>query len=236
VARILITIYHRIGRPDPEAHIRGLYATPSIIRRHARLLKLMGYEFMTVSEAVDAKDSGIKIACMTLDDGYRDNFTNGYPVLRDLGIPATVYVVTGHIGAEHHVWDEATDRTPFSLLDWDQIKELKQAGWEIGSHAHEHVHLPEYPVEYQRRVIGTSKASLEEKLGERVRSFAYPYGDFDSSVTSLVKETGFDNAVTATGGINRGATLDPFLLARVPLKGYHLRHYPKALKLLRYLS
>jgi peptidoglycan/xylan/chitin deacetylase (PgdA/CDA1 family) len=235
MARILIAVYHRIGKPDPVARVRGLYATQAAVRLHLGLLRLMGYEFMTVSAALDAKDSGRRIACVTFDDGYRDNFTAGYPVLRDLGIPATVYVVTAHIGAEGQTWDEAADKTPFALLSWEQIYELREAGWEIGSHAHEHVHLTRHDAAYQRRTIGTSKALLEERLGERVRSFAYPFGDFDGSVAGLVKEAGFDSAVTAAAGVNLGATLDPLRLARVPLKGYHPRHYLKALGLLRWL-
>jgi peptidoglycan/xylan/chitin deacetylase (PgdA/CDA1 family) len=134
---MLILNYHRVGFPPSTVRYRGMYVTPKILDWHIRLLKLRGYKFVTVSE-------GVRLGCaknlvaLTFDDGYRDNITNGFPVLNFHNVPATVYVVTGDVGGLNIVWQEAGDKVASDLMNWSELKSLEQAGWEIGSHAADH--------------------------------------------------------------------------------------------------
>ena len=79
----------------------------------------------------------LKRIALTFDDGLLNTFEVAYPILRDLGIKATLFVVsgvfTGDVGTEQI---RPNDHSP--LMTYEQVKELHKLGWEIGSHSHTH--------------------------------------------------------------------------------------------------
>jgi peptidoglycan/xylan/chitin deacetylase (PgdA/CDA1 family) len=208
-----------------------MFVSPEILRYQVHYLQRQGYSFTTVAQAVAAPQQE-KIACVTFDDGYVDNL-GAIPVLSSLGVPASIYVVTADIGKKNVVWHEAGERTPADLLSWKQLQLLQQKGWEIGSHAHHHVHLGRYSSEQQRELIATSCELLERELGAKPKTFAYPYGDYSSHTPALLREQGFIAAVTTKRGINAAHPADAMELKRIPGKGFRLYHYVKSYMLLR---
>ncbi len=222
MSQLLIVNYHRVDSPHKDARYRSMFITPELLRFHIRFLKRCGYRFSTVTDAL--KRPGEDIACLTFDDGYLDNFRKGFPVLRTMNVPATVYVVTGAIGGHKIVWRESGDKLPSDILSWDQLKRLRDEGWEIGGHTHDHVHLDRYPKEIQKNTIVTSKQTLEKELGVKIESFAYPYGHYNHDTLAVVRAAGFTNAVTTKAGIN-GNSRSTFELQRISMGGYAGRHY-----------
>ena len=175
----LILGLHRVGRPPFNAKIRGLFITPGLLSFQIRLLKFFGYRFVTLSDSISA--TGQKNAVITFDDGYVDNLTLALPLLKKHDVPATLFVVTSDIGKKNVVWPEAGEDLPADILSWESLAELKANGWEIGSHSHEHVHLARYEESQQAKLIELSINAIEENLGERPVSCAYPYGSFMTS-------------------------------------------------------
>src|SRR5258708_23891890 len=193
-SQILILGFHRVGYPPPKAKIRGLFTTPGLLTFQLKLLKLLGFRFMTLKDAI--ADRCGRIAVITFDDGYADNFTNALPILERLRIPATVFVVTNDLGRRNVVWDEAGEDLPADLLTWGMLRHLVRRGWEIGSHAHEHIHLERYSEAEQAITIRTSVEAIADKLGVRPVSFAYPYGSYGQTTKEILKSARINKALT----------------------------------------
>ncbi len=125
---------------------------------------------------------------LTFDDGYSDNYTNAYPVLKEFGFKATVFVITGCIGTG-----------PF--LNADQLKEMDKNGVEIQSHTVTHKKpLSEMTAAEQKTELQDSKAALESLLGKKVDYFAYPWGKYNTDTLKLIQESGYKMAFTTAEG------------------------------------
>ncbi len=228
---MLILNYHRVGSPPSTARYRGMYVTPSILDWHIRLLKIRGYRFVTVSEGVRL-ECAKNLVALTFDDGYRDNITSGFPVLNFHNIPATVYVVTNDVGRHDVVWQEAGDKVASELMSWDELKHLEQSGWEIGSHAADHVHLARKSIDEQRKLITASWNDMERGLGHTPHSFAYPYGSYNQDTLAILRELNCPAAVTIKSNGENNSSTPTLELFRQSAKGYRSVHYLRALSLL----
>lgn len=226
-SQLLILSLHRIGYPPPGAKIRGLFTSPRLLKFQLRMLRHLGFRFMTLKDAVERPQG--KVAVITFDDGYLDNL-DALPILEQFDAPATVFVVTGDVGQRDVVWDEADEDLPADLMSWETLRELKQRGWEIGSHAHDHIHLDRYSREKQNAVVSRSIIEIEANIGETPISFAYPYGGFNRTSKSVLKDLGIKNAVTiqqATFEETIGAR-DYLELGRISIGGRNIDHYFKS--------
>jgi peptidoglycan/xylan/chitin deacetylase (PgdA/CDA1 family) len=90
------------------------------------------------------------------------------------------------------------DMSSHEAMTWAQLREISGAGFEIGDHSFSHASLPTMSDEQILSEISASKAMLEDRLGIRVRSFAYPNGtrkDYDSRLIGLLRRLGYENAV-----------------------------------------
>lgn len=227
-SQILILSFHRIGFPPSQATHKSLFTTPRLLAFHVRFLRFLGYRFATLKDAMAS--NGGKIAVITFDDGYLDNFTLGLPVLEKFNIPATVFAITGDIGAKNLSWGEAGEKLPADLMGWDMLRSLADRGWEIGSHAHTHIHLASHSGARQEYEILRSIREIEDNIGQSPVSFAYPYGSYDQRTKGVLEKTGIKNAVT----IKRAEksfpikTQDPLQLSRVSIGGRNPDHYCKS--------
>ncbi len=90
------------------------------------------------------------------------------------------------------------DMTPYEAMTWEQLRELRSAGFEIGDHSQFHASLSLLPPEKLASELINSKRLLEAKLGSPVRSFAYPNGtrqDATANVIAAVSQAGYEQAV-----------------------------------------
>ena len=218
---LAILTYHHVGKPHAGARYRGLYVTPSCLKAQIEGLLRHGYRFMRLADISD-KTSG-KIAVITFDDGYRDNLTLGLPVLKELGVTATLFMVTGSAGATKHSFIEAGDQTPHDFLSWDELAILQQAGWEIGSHGDDHIHFGRRDEATQLHELVVSSQKITAALAHSPRSFAFPFGSFNQASFSALQLSPFKFAVTTEPGINRSLAA-PFALKRIALRGYRFWH------------
>lgn len=181
-------------------------------RQQLDLLSSQGWATPTMAElaANPSKFTG-RTAVITFDDGYVDNL---YAVeeLRARNMRATWFIVSGSIGREPG-WP-ADGRPKGRLLNEAELREMQDAGMEIGSHTANHARLTEMDEIGLRTEIESSKATLEDIMGCEVSSFAYPYGAWDGRCVEAVRHAGFRAACTTrTGWALRDD--DPLLLRRL---------------------
>ena len=144
----------------------------------------------------------------------RTYYSSAAPVLRKLKLPATLFVLTGLSGkTSDGSGQETTGIIPRPLLDWQQVAELAQQGFELGAHSVSHPVLPDLPAETAKREITESKAELKERTGQAVDFFAYPYGQWSPAVRAVVQEHYRGACSTGAGVVQPDA--DPFVLPRV---------------------
>lgn len=154
---------------------------------------------------------------LTVDDGYDDVRTEAHPVLRALGLPASLFVVTQRLGDANR-WDPSGPLAGRPLISWDDARQLHRDGLELGAHTQTHPLLPDLPPERVEAEVAGSRGDLELELGEQAEAFAYPYGRWDERTAQTVASAGFVCALTARTGRNCAGT-PPHALRRIEVRG-----------------
>ncbi len=205
-SRTVILTYHRIRSDDAVEKNEVSILSKSNFDRHISYLS-KHYEIITLSGFVRLTKAGKKpprkSVIITFDDGYRDNFTNAYPVMKKHNVPATIFLITGKIGSK-------------DFLSPEDIKEMSGLV-DFGAHTVSHVILADVSLTKAKDEIEGSKRDLEKLLKRKVGLFSYPSGgshDYSDAVKRVVKEAGFDCAVTTMNGDN-GPDSDMFELKRI---------------------
>jgi peptidoglycan/xylan/chitin deacetylase (PgdA/CDA1 family) len=166
---------------------------------HLDFLSEAGYSTPTMAElAAHPKDHWpARTAVITFDDGYVDNLA-ACDALHQRGMRATWFIVSGSVG-QVPGWP-ADGRPQGRLLNGEELREMRELGMEIGSHTVNHVRLTQVGDTALEREVTDSKAALEDILGARVASFAYPYGDWDMRCVAAVRASGYSAACTTRTG------------------------------------
>lgn len=212
---IPILLYHGVDR-DPPAALAPYVMAPERFAEHMALLADEGRPALTVSELCDRLDAGAELdprtVLVTFDDGLADFGAHAWPVLRDHGLPATLYVVSGCVGGTAR-WLARFGPAP-AMLGWDDVRRLDEEGCEIGAHSVGHPELDTLSTAELTEEVRASGQALERELGHRVRSFAYPHGYHDRRVKQAARDAGYDAACAVRNLLSSPAD-DRFAMARV---------------------
>ena len=153
---------------------------------------------------------------LTFDDGYIEVYSKVFPVLKEYGMKAVVFVLADQ-SKRSNVWDEENSHPGCQLMDSTQILELHGAGFEIGSHTLTHPDLTRVSQDKAWDEISRSRMLLEILLNAPVRSFSYPFGYVNEAAKQMVKEAGYANAFGAwTGPVHYDG--DPFEIRRIVVR------------------
>lgn len=212
MSKIPILTYHSIDGSNSV-----ISTAPNIFRRQMRFLRENNYNVLSLSKLVELftqnKTIVPKTVTITFDDGFRNFYTQAFPVLEEYGFDATVFLVADFCG-KHNDWAGNPSALPRSeLLSWREIKELNENGIEFGSHTRTHPDLTRISNTEARRELTESKSIIEEKLGTKVSTFAYPFGKYNPQIKRIA-EYNYDAACS----VNLGKTQpdsDFFSLARI---------------------
>jgi peptidoglycan/xylan/chitin deacetylase (PgdA/CDA1 family) len=184
------------------------------------------FEVVPLSELLGRVERGAPVdglAVITFDDGYRDNYATVAPELERRGLPATFFISTALIGSTFvPSWDVKCG-VATEWMSWDQVRDLRRQGFEIGSHTMHHVDLGRVTGADAERELVCSRERLERELGEPVRLFSYPYGQRDNITEphrALVRRAGYACCLSAYGGLVTSPS-DPFRLERVGVTPWH---------------
>lgn len=291
--QLLVLMYHRILPHDDKRSLTeepGMTVTPETFRQHVNILKQY-FDIIKLSDwlrlKLDGKELPSRACAITFDDGWADNFEFAFPILKELNVPATIFLVSDMIGTKEIFWPERLTRLittisshypqywshpqlewlqknpsnyrfsetlptreelsalitcakdysdqeihdrlthientlqleienhPHSLLDWKQVTEMVDSNLiEIGSHTCQHIRLNKHtPRELLRKEIINSKDVIEKHIGQKVKTFCFPNGDFCPEALTLVKQN-YASAVTTQSGWNSADT-DNYMLQRI---------------------
>lgn len=161
---------------------------------------------------------------LSFDDGFRNNFTNALPVLRNHGVPAIFFVPSALVGAD---WERARDYcldvthygAVIEMMRWDDLAAILDAGYEVGSHTRTHARFSAISTlrGHLENEIHGSKQDLEARLGYRCRYISWPYGrigDADASSVDFTREAGYDACFGAFRGTVRPGRTDRYRIPR----------------------
>ena len=171
-----------------------LAVSVDMMEMQVKMMLKLGYAPATFSDAL-LNPSAERSFAVTFDDAYRSLLRRALPVLTRLGVPATVFVPTGWAGPEHRqaAWEDmgpwlgADGEPEAEVMDWDELRTLRDAGWEIGSHTVTHPRLTRTTDEQLERELTESRAVVERETGVPCRSIAYPFGDLDDRVIAATR-------------------------------------------------
>jgi peptidoglycan/xylan/chitin deacetylase (PgdA/CDA1 family) len=249
ITSVPILMYHSIS-DDPEPGVSPYYQVntrPAVFRQHMQFLADHGYQTISLPDLVtlmaeqqsnketksDSSPSSLLSAfvvnqrsvVLTFDDGFRDFYTDAFPVLQQHAFTATVFLPTAFIGDERRQFRPSTINSQLSTtkdcLTWSEARELRKNGIHFGSHTVNHPKLVELDWPEIKSELSYSKSEIEQQLGEPATSFCYPFAfpqtdrSFAQRFRDLLCETGYSScATTELGRVQPGT--DPFRLKRLP--------------------
>lgn len=190
--KVPILLYHHISTDFDKSNAISIIS-PKDFRLHMTAIKA---QFSPISlreytEFVNCKDGSKSIPkdpiIVTFDDGYLSNYEIAYPILKDLEIPTTIFIVTDTVGAIG-----GAGKVNYSHFTWEQAKEMQNSGIvDIQSHTNNHVKLGELANDKVNFELRKSKYLIEKKLGNTCDMIAYPYGSYSDSAIEASKKTGY---------------------------------------------
>ena len=189
---VQILLYHHIE--DAPATITAAqhrwYVSPQKFAAQMDWLAAQGFHPITMTELIAHKKNNDALPSnpivITFDDGWKDNYSVVLPILKKHAFMATFFVITVSIGHS-------------AYMDWEEVQTLSAAGMDVEPHSDTHPMLTRLSHKEARREIVDSKSILESRLNKQTSVFAYPYGDYNNAVISMVKDAGFEAAVAVSG-------------------------------------
>ncbi len=172
-----ILTYHSIDRSGSIISV-----TPEAFRAHVEWLATGAVRVVSLTQLLALGDE-VDAVALTFDDALASVATEAAPLLAVHGFPATVFVVTRHVGGDNR-WNGALDRgIPVqAVLGWDVLARLQTQGIAVGGHTRHHRHLHHCDHAELIDELAGGADDIARALGERPDTFAYPYGDVDARV------------------------------------------------------
>lgn len=168
---------------------------------------------LTFGQAVEKWKAGEQFnentAVLTIDDGYLCFYEHGWPLLKKYGFPATIFIQTETVGGN-------------DFMTWQQIREIREAGIEIGNHSATHDHFLNHPwVSFASTFENDLQVSTEifrRQLGETPKIYAYPYGEWKTSMEDILRSNGYMAAAVQKSGVFCESS-NAFAIPRFPMGG-----------------
>jgi len=193
-------VYHRVC--DDRETFRSTYVVrASDFRRQMESLVERGYRTVSTEEMLSSSVSGNgrRSVVLTFDDGYRDNYTHAFPVLKELGLTATIFLVAD-LSRRTNWWDVSLGIPEVPLLVPEQIREMAGGGIDFGSHTLHHCSLPSLDDRALAEELGRSREVIAGITGRPVFALSYPYSHVDARVKEAVQDAGYGCAFAVNDG------------------------------------
>jgi len=230
-SQAVILQYHHVSSDTPP--ITSI--TPEDFQRHMDYLSENNFTILPLEQILSNLQNGEELpnytAAITFDDGYLSVYTEAFPILQELNWPFTIFVTTGLLGSN-----------PRLYADWNQIKEMAAVGTTIANHTVNHPYFLERESdELESDWLATISAEIimaEDKIlqetGQSHRLIAYPYGEYEPRIQTLIQDLGYIGIAQHSGPIN--ADSDFTALPRFSLSGIYvsMNTFPNKVKSLAF--
>jgi peptidoglycan/xylan/chitin deacetylase (PgdA/CDA1 family) len=207
VQGIPVLLYHHVT--DQKTDMPELSVSTAEFSRQLLLLRFHGFQTITVAQ-LGSFMRGERVALpkkpllITFDDGYEDNYAQAFPILKDSGYLATIFMVGINF-----------DRT--NRLASSQVREMTSHGFSVGAHSMSHPDLTQSSVSALRYEVTASKKKAERVLRAEVGFFAYPGGYYNLTVVESVEAAGYEGAFSVLPGLNQPDRDNIYLMRRIPI-------------------
>lgn len=208
----VILMYHNVSNDSsPLTSVR-----PEVFKQHIAYLIDNDFSVWPLSKVLKhleyARSLPPKTVVITFDDAYTSVYKEAFPILKEKRLPFAVFVTTQYIS-----------ETNQNFMSWNQLRELQQFGAEIGNHSNSHAHLirkhtNETQKQWKRRITGeiiTAQSILEQNIETPIRVFAYPYGEYSTSLKEILRELGYTGLGQHSGVLSRASDFQA--IARFPM-------------------
>lgn len=208
----VIVLYHHVDTSTPPS----TSISPEDFRKHLEYLRDNDYQVMALDAMIEHLQSQTPLperaVAITFDDGYSSIYETAFPMLQQFNMPFTLFLSTDPINQRQD-----------NYMTWDQVRELSDAGAVIANHMVYHPYMleregPETDAQWlarQREELLEAEATIEAETGQNHRFLAYPYGEFNAELESLLAEEGFIGFAQNSGAA--GFQSDFLALPRYPL-------------------
>lgn len=182
----VVLVYHHVSELTPAS----TSISPARFRDHMEYLSA-NHNVLPLPQVINTLRAGKplpdKTVAITFDDGFKNILKNGHPILREFGFPYTIFINPGQIGVLKN------------QLTWDQIAEMREQGVHFANHGFGHEHMLQRKTGESekawltRTIAEVEKAErlLKEKTGESLKYIAYPYGEFNVTLKTALKDKGY---------------------------------------------
>ena len=198
-----VIMYHRvINNPENEG-VYGTYIYEDMFKKHLQYLKDKNYTVITFKDLDkigwrNRFEKDKKYIFITFDDGYKDNYELAFPILKEFNFKATIFLMGS---LTYNEWDvKAGGEKEFPLMSVEMIKEMQDYGIEFGAHTFNHPKINTLSNEEIEHQIVDVKKPLEEKIGKKIITFAYPYGILNEYAKEMAKKAGYTFALATDSG------------------------------------
>lgn len=218
---IPILMYHSISN-DNESNVHPYYrinTSPDAFAKHIKFLHENNYSLISLRDVKETlaqtNNSPDRHVVITFDDGYRDFYTEAFPVLQNYGYTATVFLPTGFINNKNNLKGK-------SHLNWNEILELSNNGISFGSHTVNHPQLKLLKKEDIEFELRQSKKVIQDNLQKQVESFSYPFAfpeedkEFTKHLKEILKKYGYKQGVSTRIGTTSKED-DIYFMKRIPI-------------------
>lgn len=212
-----ILLYHHVMNAKDAKKIGASYlnVSPEVFRAQMDYLLQKGYQIISLEEMVKGLENNslpAKPIVLTFDDGYRDFYDYVYPILREKNLKATLFIISQFVGGERY-------------LVWAQIQEMVKSSLVLpGNHTLNHPYLTKLMGFEIKNQIFSANSILQERLGQPVDFFAYPYGGVNPTAEQVLQEAGFRGAVVTTNQAPQCLKL-PYRFSRIRVGATSLAFY-----------
>lgn len=213
--RVPFLLYHSVPEELSEDDDILLNISEENFRAHMTAVKEEGYNAVTLDEYMSFVTSGTPLpenpVVITFDDGYENNYTVAYPILKELGIKATIFVIAGRVG-DHSV--------KYPHFTWQEAAEMERSGLiDIQSHSLTHPDFSALSYAETVREMRLSKYLVEKNLLKSCDYMAYPYGHTSGFCAEVAKKAGYKLLCIVGNNGSNGRDADLSAIRRLNVSG-----------------
>lgn len=224
--KIPIICYHKVEKHNKNKPYPNSFISPFQFRLQIFLLKILGYKSINQEDLLyflHKKKLNIKKPIIIMfDDGYKNTFTNAYPVLKKAGFTAIISICANFVGKKNATFENGEDikgKIGEDFLTSEDIIYMSQNNIFFCSHGVNHYRLDTLSEDNLLNELILSKQFLEKLINKKVNFFTYPWGVYNDLIIRYLINAGYLGAFsTRRGKVYEGN--NPYELKRLMINGY----------------